>query len=253
MVEHRNYRIIYEACLQALHTITEAAVIADLVWQKHSLFLMKMKGDVTSDWIYKEIIGALIETYSNRIFKFALKRTKDEDKACEVLQIVSLKVLKHLNQFRADNQSSFVSWALAIALNEVREMERRNRRLMQFDSDIVDQIERHSVQTFNSHQFALSIFTVDLLAQLEPNDRLILILKHESGMTYAEIGELMNVTELAARIHSHRLHKHLAEMIKLADEDCEDARKPKVVAPKAPKTRSMSAREYAQLHKDRLA
>jgi RNA polymerase sigma-70 factor (ECF subfamily) len=245
MQEHKHYQRIFAACLELLHSAEESQTIADAIWSKHCFYLQKEGSNCLLDWINREVAGALVDRHSDRIFRFALKLTRDEDQALEVLQAVSLKILTKSHQFRGDNGSSFLGWASTIAANEVRQMRRKAARFEQLDETTKD-VENVAVRT-STRQVQEEIFVEGILSVLKPSDRSLLLLRYQEGLATEEIAEMFDISETAVRIRLLRICRQVRDH---PSHQVDKNARPYAPQKKASKDSTvLSAREFARQHK----
>ena len=65
-----------------------------------------------------EAFNELVKMHSDRIYRLALKSTKNRDDAEDIVQNTFLKAVDKIDQFKGD--SAFGTWIYSIALNEIR-------------------------------------------------------------------------------------------------------------------------------------
>ncbi len=68
----------------------------------------------------------LVGRYEHRVYRFALVRLGTEHDACEVAQETLMRAWRAASSYRAS--SSYASWILAIAHNEIVNVVRRRKR-----------------------------------------------------------------------------------------------------------------------------
>lgn len=137
---------------------------------------------------------------SSRVFDLLVRMTGGEDHAFDLTQETYLRAFDRIGQF--DGRSSFATWLYRIAVNEAlqflrrgkREAARRGRLVMQEDnrSDSDRAMVRHDVN--------------QALAELEPNDRALLLLRYREELDYRSMAEIIGCAEgtIASRLNRAR-------------------------------------------------
>lgn len=154
---------------------------------------------------------ALINRYADDVFRVTYRLLGDRDLAQDAAQDAFVNALHGLAKFRGD--ASFKTWLLRVALNAAKTLGRRQTRrreipLIAAESepsagrDIADavagQSEGERIQ--------------GLLQQLPMKQRMAVILRAQSGLSYAEVGEAIDCSEGAARVNYHLGIKRLREL-----------------------------------------
>jgi RNA polymerase sigma-70 factor (ECF subfamily) len=131
---------------------------------------------------------ALVEKYQEVVYNVGLRMLRDPVEAEEVAQIAFYKAFERLESFREGYR--FYSWLYRIVVNEsLDQIAQRKRRESIEESrpdggpgvdEVVEARER-------------SERLLDALATLRPDHRAIVVLKHLEGMSYEEIGQILDV------------------------------------------------------------
>lgn len=171
----------------------------------------------------------LIQRFEQPIFNIVSRLLDDPADAADVVQEVFLKVFRNVVAFRGE--SSIKTWIYRIAVNEARNQRRwfsRHRRqevnLEATESEEYQAGHQKSYQSFlpdpgrSPFELTLDRETQALieaaLAQVNPKFRAALVLREIEGMSYEEIGEILEISlgTVKSRILRGRdaLKKHLA-------------------------------------------
>ncbi len=73
-----------------------------------------------------DAINAIVEAYKGPLYAFILRMTGDRDRADDLFQDTWLRAVKYVRNFRGDSKLS--TWLFQIALNLVRDSERKKKR-----------------------------------------------------------------------------------------------------------------------------
>jgi RNA polymerase sigma-70 factor (ECF subfamily) len=147
-----------------------------------------------------DALCALAESYQRRIYAIARQFCRDQATAEDLSQEVWLKAFKSLQSFRG--QASFYTWLRHIAVNTFLDHQRKAKyRQRDAGSTGVAPMENISDHTSSPataiadveealHRKIFAAKVADALARLPPRQRLMLLLKHQDGMTYEEIADI---------------------------------------------------------------
>lgn len=159
----------------------------------------------------REAFAELVRRHRDALYAFAVRLTRDADRALDVTQDAFLKALGALGRYRGE--SAFRTWLFAIALNTVRSAARRRAREERHlgaagrtpdanpgpDRTVGDAEEVERV--------------AQLLGRLPSRQRAAVALRVYEGMSFREIGQVLGCREGAARVNYHHGIKRLREMV----------------------------------------
>jgi RNA polymerase sigma-70 factor (ECF subfamily) len=173
---------------------------------------------------------ALIQRFEQPIYNIVGRLLDDPADAADVVQEVFLKVFRNVASFRGE--SSIKTWIYRIAVNEARNQRRwfsRHRRQevnleAEESGDLFQGGHRKCYQNFlpdpgrSPFEVTLDHETSTLieaaLAEVNPKFRAALVLREIEGLSYEEIGEILEISlgTVKSRILRGRdaLKKHLA-------------------------------------------
>jgi RNA polymerase sigma-70 factor, ECF subfamily len=157
----------------------------------------------------------LIGRYLTDVYGATLRILGDRDLAQDAAQDTFVNALRGLDRFRGD--ASFKTWLLRIAFNAARSVGRRRGRRREVRLEVV---ENAPVDEMDAAALAVRRDEAEranrLLERLPPKQRMAVSLRVNQGLSYAEIGAVIDCTEGAARVNYHLGVKRLRE---LADDD----------------------------------
>jgi RNA polymerase sigma-70 factor (ECF subfamily) len=148
---------------------------------------------------------------SGFVYNVALRITNSSQEAQEVTQDVFLKIYHHLKDFQF--RSSFKTWAYRIcvntALNAYKKISRQTSRREDFDSVIDTQAASVDTRKELLEQEELKEKeeqVESLLAVLNPEQRLVIILREIQGLSYEEISQALkiNINTVRSRLKRAR-------------------------------------------------
>jgi len=165
-------------------------------------------GDISA---FEEIISR----YESKVMNLALRFTRNQEDAEEVLQDVFTTVYRKIDGFRG--QSAFSSWLYRIVVNAAF-MKLRKRKQTQTVSldDLAPAVkqycmERDAVTTQHLHNVAISRELQEVLQRaidrLPDQYRAVFVLRAVDGLSNQETGEILNLSipEVKSRLHRSRI------------------------------------------------
>ena len=149
--------------------------------------------------------------YFDRLHRFLLGVTCGQDQeAQEALQETFLRLLRHRKIFR--DEEAFWCWLKAVARNAARDGHRKNRRYFGVLQNFFLGHRRDS-REFAGDEDRLGALLEESLAELVPEDRLLLENKYLGGDTVRDLSALAGVSEKAMESRLLRLRRQLRERI----------------------------------------
>ena len=140
----------------------------------------------------------------------------------DVAQQVFLKVYLSIQRF--DGRSSFSTWLYKIAVNETYDhLRKKKARRLVYESDLSEEQERHlhenASESCTGEQTPMALERLEsrqmverLLAELSPEDRMMLVLKEVEGFSIDEISEMMAQNTNTIKVRMFRARRRLAEI-----------------------------------------
>jgi RNA polymerase sigma-70 factor (ECF subfamily) len=145
--------------------------------------------------------GALVDSYEAKLYNVALRITGSRDDAMDVTQSAFVKAYEKLHTF--DPSHRFFSWIYRIAINEALNMTRRRGATAELDSE-TPQADGDPERLSIDREYR--VFLQQALADLTPEYRTVVVLKHLQGLSYREIADLLGIDEslVKSRLFSAR-------------------------------------------------
>jgi RNA polymerase sigma-70 factor (ECF subfamily) len=146
-------------------------------------------------------MGSLVSHYQKPVFNAAYRMLGNAQDAADVTQSVFLKAFENLEKF--DPKFKFFSWIYRIAINESVSTLKRRRATEEFASQHAP-VAADSAQALDDA--ALSRHVQAVLMDLSEEQRVLIVLKHFSELSYAEISAVMDIPEktVKSRLYSAR-------------------------------------------------
>ncbi len=144
----------------------------------------------------------LVERYQGKIYNLALRITGNSHDARDACQNAFLKAYENLARF--DPAHRFFSWIYRIASNESLNIVNRRRRTVPLETETPEPAagaDRRVVSTETGQAILRA------LAELPPEQRVTVVLRHLHGLTYREMSEIVGVPEkrVKSRLFSARV------------------------------------------------
>jgi len=150
----------------------------------------------------------LYHGYADRIFRFALARTRSRAVAEDIVGDTLLRAIERFKQFDP-TRGSFTGWIFAIANREIINHQRYQLRLRRLlprlwsrnttDDDLADAVIREE-QVVAIHR---------ALAQRSRADQEVIALRFGAGLSHHEIAEALGISTGTARVRLHRAVERL--------------------------------------------
>ncbi len=133
----------------------------------------------------------LFEAYKTRVYSLALHLARDDQEAEDVTQEVFLKLMGRLGQFRSE--ARFSTWLYRIVVNTTLDRRRARRRLRPLEEEHLPPLlapqERGAMRAEARQRVRRA------LQSLSPKLRSVIALRYVSGLSYAEIGAALELSE----------------------------------------------------------
>ena len=169
----------------------------------------------------KAVLSRLVETYSPRIYRLALKMLVNPQDAEDILQETFLKAFRHLGSF--DGRSSVSTWLYRIATNEaLMFLRKRHPDLVYIDEPVeIEQGEQEPVQIVdwcclpeNELMSAEGRAYLERAVENLPHSlRVVFLLRDIEDLSTQEVAEVLNLSETAVKTRLSRARLRLREYL----------------------------------------
>lgn len=155
-------------------------------------------------------LNALVGRHLGAVYDLSLRVLGEADLAEDAAQETWVLALRGLDGFRGD--ASFRTWVLRIAMNTARSALRRRgrRRETVLKDDLMEDgadPARAAVTRTEAERVA------GALEALPPKQRMAVSLRIHQGLSYREVGEMLDCSEVSARVNYHHGIKRLRELL----------------------------------------
>ncbi len=162
----------------------------------------------------------LLSRHQQKIFSTIFLFVKDNSLAQDIFQDVFIKIIDTLRRGKYNHEGKFSQWAMRIAYNMCVDQFRKRKRKPtisksdEFDIfDVIESSEINAEQNIIQSQTHSKIR--ELLEELPPEQKEVVVLRHYADMSFKEISQLTNVSINTAL---GRMRYALINMRKLVEE-----------------------------------
>jgi len=160
----------------------------------------------------------IVQRWSPRVYGFLRGYTNNSDLAEEITQSVFCTVAAKLCDYV--EQGYFEAWLFRVALNRLRdEMRRRKRHAPPMDAELLGDLA--PLKQSEQHASGEELLALrEALGQLPENDRLVIELRHQGGMGFQQMADLLHEPLGTLLARHHRALRKLKGLIgrRLGDE-----------------------------------
>ncbi|MHC5037959.1 MAG: RNA polymerase sigma factor [Planctomycetota bacterium] len=156
----------------------------------------------------------LIKSYSKPVFNFIRRFLGDPEASKDVFQETLLAAMRALPTY--DSTRPFLPWLLGIAVNRCREEKRRKKHFSIEDmasqgaaiAENLPSPDRLAADREMAAKVARAVSTLD------DAHRAVFLLRIYEGFTYAQIGEILNISEGTAKSRMHYAVYNVRKLMK---------------------------------------
>lgn len=157
-------------------------------------------------------MDVLVQRHHGSVFRLCQSILGDPDRVDDAVQESFIRAYGALRQFRG--ASTFRTWLLSIAGNQARGALRRSKRRRE------TALDRAGPLASNDPDVAERAVLLDeaarmrlLVERLPEKQRLAVTLRIDEGLSFREIGEIIDSSEGSARVNYHHGIRRLREMV----------------------------------------
>lgn len=156
-----------------------------------------------------QAMEVLFDRHASGVHAFLARMVRDQTLADDLLQTTFLSVVRSADRYQPGLK--VVPWLLTIAGNAARDSLRRNRHRAEVSSDD-EGVPEPSVEVAMSDPGQRRRIEA-AFAQLPVQQRECVILHKVEGLSFDEIGRMLEISETAARIRAHRGYERLRALL----------------------------------------
>jgi RNA polymerase sigma-70 factor (ECF subfamily) len=163
---------------------------------------------------------ALVRMHQDRVYDFCVRMVTDREEAFDLTQEIFFSIHQNLEKFRAD--SKLITWIFRIAknqcLNRLKYLKRRGRGRSE---EFGEANELSIVASLGAPQQPDDVLSAQsdrkfvhlAIAQLDEDQRVLVVLRDVEGLSYDEIMEITELAEGTVKSRLHRAREKLAGIL----------------------------------------
>lgn len=150
----------------------------------------------------------LYDQTADRVYRLIYGMTRSAEDASDLTQEVYLTVFRRLHQFRGD--CSLATWVHRIAVNQVLALARRKRTEARHQRQLAEAAARATagLRVVEDRSDVLSA-----MARLDPEDRVVLLLRYHQGLNYAEMADVLHCPGGTVASRLNRARERLRQLL----------------------------------------
>lgn len=151
----------------------------------------------------------LIEIYSPALFGIVMRMAQDEQQAELVLQETFWRTWRALGRYQSNRP--FLPYLASIAANYLRDMWRKDKRLLDWNDDLVQakQISDQPEVLLEQKQAIQDL--EEIVAHLPDNYRMVIALRYDAEFSYEQIAETLSIPVNTVRTYIRRAKQVIRE------------------------------------------
>ena len=158
-------------------------------------------------------LSTLVHRHHAAAYRVALSLTRDDDAAQDVVQDAFLKAFRALDSFRGD--AAFRTWLLTITANEARGSLRKSGRRRETALEDAGPVRSEDVDPAEAAvRSQESARAREMMEQLPEKQRMSVSLRIDEGLSFKEIGQIIESSEGAARVNYFHGIRRLRELLR---------------------------------------
>jgi RNA polymerase sigma factor (sigma-70 family) len=173
---------------------------------------MKLSDDVTIKQCLEGDVNAfslLVEKYQHAVYGLCYHIVGNFADAQDLTQEVFVKIYVTLSRIK--DPSKFASWLYRITVNACKRWLRDRRRMDDLPLEAIAQTSEDRSPEEHAEAEELCLSVRKAIASLSERNQLTVTLYYIDGLSYAEIGNFLSVSESAVKSRLHRARKQLKE------------------------------------------
>lgn len=163
----------------------------------------------------------IVDTWKDMVYNTALSIVQNPEEAEDVTQEVFVQVFQSIKGFK--REAKFSTWLYRITLSKAMDHERKKKRKKRFgfvrslfgeDNEVVVHLPdfNHPGVSLENKEKAAILFKA--MESLPDNQRIAFVLNKVEGLSYQEIGEVMDTSVSAVESLLHRAKTNLRKELK---------------------------------------
>ncbi len=150
--------------------------------------------------------------YRVRFQRISYNIVKSEETAEDVVSTAFVKIMDNIEKISDLSCPQMLAFCVTIVKNASIDVQRRSRKIVHIDhwdsilDEDTDDIADECIRNADVHRLA------ELIDRLDADERRLVYLRYAEQMGYKEIGQLLNISEAAAKKRGQRLVRDLRKL-----------------------------------------
>lgn len=150
--------------------------------------------------------------YRVRFQRISYNIVKSEETAEDVVSTAFVKIMDNIEKISDLSCPQMLAFCVTIVKNASIDVQRRSRKIVHIDhwdsilDEDTDDIADECIRNADVHRLA------ELIDRLDADERRLVYLRYAEQMGYKEIGQLLNISEAAAKKRGQRLVRKLRKL-----------------------------------------
>lgn len=169
----------------------------------------------------QELLEVIYDRYAAKVYYKCLGIVAEKATAQDLAHDVMVKVLINLSSFKGKADFSF--WVHSITYNHCMDYLKRKKKFMVEaldETSSFQQVSADDIELENKILRDLQLTQLErLLKELQPDDKMILMMRYQDSMSIKHIARILRVGESAVKMRLKRSRDRLAQLLKAAQDD----------------------------------
>jgi RNA polymerase sigma factor (sigma-70 family) len=168
----------------------------------------------------EQLLEVLYDRYATKIYHKCLSITKDSEASKDCTHDIMLKVFLNLSNYKG--KSAFSLWVHSITYNYCMDYLQKQKKTDYRDYADGDYDHLTNDDDALEHKILKDVQLTQLETAfeiLEPNEKIVLMMRYQDGMSIRDISEALNIGESAIKMRLKRSRDRLAEILEDLDKE----------------------------------
>ena len=161
--------------------------------------------------------GLLYDRYADKVFAKCFSFTHDRPLAEDLAHDIFLKTYLKLGEFRFE--SKFSTWLYSVTYHACVEYKRKDTKALNDQKEYAAELDTFSTSEEESEIMLLELQLEqlkNLLEKISPEEKALLLMKYQDGMSVDELGELTGLGESAVKMRLKRAKDKVVALSRIA-------------------------------------
>jgi len=162
----------------------------------------------------KELLEIIYERYATKVFHKCISLIKNREIAKDLAHDIMIKIFLSLSKFKG--KSAFSLWVHSITYNHCMDYLRKKKKL-KYESYVEKDYEHLTNDTTQKEEAILMELQLtqleEVFVELHAEEKLILLMRYQDGMSIKQIGQTLNLGESAVKMRLKRSRDRLAKLL----------------------------------------